>query len=70
MSDPQLTVDEVVDRILQAVDSDGDGKHFVTCHIYSAMKAHFWSDSRQRENCVVLAENINPALTFLFHRSY
>ncbi len=33
MSDPQLTVDEVVDRILQAVDSDGDGKHVVTSHL-------------------------------------
>lgn len=28
-SDSHFTVDEVVDRIFQAVDSDGDGKHLV-----------------------------------------
>lgn len=38
MSDSQLTVDEVVDRLLQAVDSDGDGKHLLTCHISNALK--------------------------------
>lgn len=67
MSDSRLTVDEVVDRILQAVDSDGDGKHLVTFHFYNAVKI-LWSDNLQREQFVVSAENINHALTFLLHR--
>lgn len=60
MGDPQLTVDEVVDRILEAVDSDGDGKLLVTCHTDNVVKA------LSIRYFVVSSENISPSSFFFF----
>ncbi|XP_035808500.1 guanylyl cyclase-activating protein 2-like isoform X1 [Amphiprion ocellaris] len=62
--DSKLTVDEVVNRILAAVDSDGDGEHLVTfSDICTTVK-----DRRQTES-----EKISVLFSvafFLFHRYY